>query len=401
MFKELFGFKSLKFQTAYGTVTEGDSLHEIIAAGGGASPENASARYLADHWAVRSVTGQIARGLNGTTLSTAIQDADGQVRVGDQRGSRMIHPHTKRIALDILRFGWHVSVIAEDDSGTPASLVPLPADEAIPEIVAGRLVKVTLGDKEWAPSKVFIVAEELPACSPLESLRDILDEDYLASQWRRSAWKTSPRGIVKRGLDAPEWSGKARQRFEQSFMGSARSLSPNAGQAGFALLEDGMEWENSPLPDASSAQWLEARKLTPEIVCDVYGVQGSILATGADRQVAVGRRHMLNGPVADLAKLITNAYSEQLAQRMYGDTNGGKISVFYDVDGAVQREDEDPNRTKSAVGVAWRTVDEQRAMEGRAPLGGAANELPQPTSAKSAGYAAAYALNYLDQFPAA
>src|SRR4051794_40124488 len=97
---ELFGFKSLTFQTAYGTVTEGDSLHEIIAAGSGETSDNASTRYLAEHWAVKSVTGQIARGLNGTNAYTAAHENGHVVRLGDQRGSDLIHPHTKRIALD-------------------------------------------------------------------------------------------------------------------------------------------------------------------------------------------------------------------------------------------------------------------------------------------------------------
>lgn len=336
-------------------------------------------RDLAEHWAVKSVVGQIARALSGVDCFMANAATDGLVRVSDSRGADMLRPHIKRIALDVLRFGQFVAVIATDSQGGPRELVPLPGDEAQFELQAGQIIKGTLGTQEWQPDKLFVVAEELPARSPLESLRGILEEDLAASQWRKAAWRTSPRALVKRGLDAPEWNKKARERFQASLRGQMMEESPRgSGMAGFPVVEDGMDVEPLPLPDAQAAQFLEARKATLEIVADVYGVQGSLFASGADKQIGPARVQLLRGPVSDLAGLITQAYSVQLAQKMYGNVNGRNISTFFDLDGAAWKEAEDPQRTSTAVQY-WRTVNEQRALEGREPIdGGDRIASPQP-----------------------
>lgn len=365
---KLFG-KSLRLGgSGSGTVTPGDDLFNRM--GGSETP--LSTRDLAKHWAVKSVVGQVSRGLFGVDCLVATQASEGLIRIGDQRGAAILQPHIKRIAMDVLRFGAFLAVIATDSGGTPRELVPLKPDETTYEDGEYKM-----GLESWPESKVFTVAEEIPWCSPLDSLRSILEEDIYASEWRRFAWKHSPLGHIERGLDAPEWSSRARERFQRAFKTQLRGDTPRGLDGGVPLLDESMTWHDARLPDAGAAQFIESRKLTVEIVCDVLGVQSSLLGTGADKQIAAARRQMLHGPVADIAKLVTQAYQGQLAQRMYGGTNGSNISVFFDIPEGVSREEEDPSLTNAAVGTPWRSVNEQRARVGLEPVPNGDN-LAQP-----------------------
>jgi phage portal protein BeeE len=350
---KIFG-KSLNFGLSGNqVVTPGDELWEDLA--GAIVPP--SARDLSNHWAVRSVTAQIARGVFGVDAKVATFTSNsGPILVTDQRGLELLRPYLRRIVYDVLRYGAHVSVVARDSRNTPRDLIPMAADE----VSYDEQTKVfTKGTEKWTADKLFIVSEEIPWCSPLESLRGVIEEDWEASNWRRESWR-SPRGMVERGLEAPEWSGRARERFQHSFGSKMRG----GAKGEVPLLEDGMAYKPTASPDATAMQYIESRRFCLEAICDLYGVQSSLLASGADKQVAVARRQLYHGPVTDICNLISLAYAQQLSQSLYGATNGSNMSLHWDIAGAVRKEDEDPSVTSAAVGTPWRTVEEQRDKEG-------------------------------------
>jgi HK97 family phage portal protein len=345
---------------------------------GGAPDVPLTTRELANHWTIKAVTGLIARGLAGCDLTDTFDDVPASRRVDtgsrdkrasrDQKAALLLRPHARRIAKDVLRFGESILVMAEDSSGNVHELVPLPPDEVSREDNGDYKI----GDATYAPKKILHIAEEVPAESPVEALRSLLEEDIEAQAWRKNAWKTAPRGLISRPVEADEWSEEAMERFSLSFLTKMRSAAfgilRNTGD-GVPVLEEGMTWTDMPLPDAQSAQFIEARKLTAEAVASLYGVNGSLLATGEDRQLNQARRQMLAGPVADLGKLIGQCAQDQLTVRLYGST-GAAIRPTFDIQGALRAEDEDSGLTKVAVGKSWRTPNEQRALEGRGPIDG-------------------------------
>lgn len=112
-------------------------------------------------------------------------------------------------------------------------------------------------------------------CSPIESLRSILAEEYAATEGRRQLWDNGLQtaGQVTRPVDAPEWSDTARTRFETD-LAAYRTSGPKAGSV--PVFEDGMEWKAAGMTP-KEAQYIESRKLTREEVASEYHVPGPLV----------------------------------------------------------------------------------------------------------------------------
>ncbi len=106
--------------------------------------------------------------------------------------------------------------------------------------------------------------------SNIEKLRRILAEEYSMSDYREYFWRNSARmgGIIKRPLEAPEWSADARARFTAEFE-ALYSGGTNSGKT--AVLEDGMEWQQGTF-SAQESEYLLGRKLTREEVARAYHI---------------------------------------------------------------------------------------------------------------------------------
>lgn len=105
--------------------------------------------------------------------------------------------------------------------------------------------------------------------SPLETLRQVLAEEYAASQYREQMWRNGGRmsGVIERSEKAPRWSGEARDRFATEW----RSLYGEGGSdaGGTAILEDGMTYKPTGITPRD-AQYVESRRLTREEVAIAF-----------------------------------------------------------------------------------------------------------------------------------
>jgi HK97 family phage portal protein len=107
--------------------------------------------------------------------------------------------------------------------------------------------------------------------SPIETLRQVLLEEYAAEHSRLELWERGARisGVLQRPAGAPQWSDKARERFMTDWNAAWTGLGDEAG--GTAVLEEGMTFEPTTFT-AAQAQWLEGRKLNREIVASAYHI---------------------------------------------------------------------------------------------------------------------------------
>lgn len=111
---------------------------------------------------------------------------------------------------------------------------------------------------------------------PIETLRQVLAEEWSASQYREQLWKNGARvgGFITRPKDAPRWSEGAKDRFKRDWRDQYGGSGHDAG--GVPLLEDGMLFQPSAVTP-KDAQYVEARKLTREEVAVAYFVPPSML----------------------------------------------------------------------------------------------------------------------------
>ena len=106
--------------------------------------------------------------------------------------------------------------------------------------------------------------------SPIETLRQVLAGDASAADYLNQLWLRGARAasVLERPLEAPEWSGPARERF----LADWRSYEGDGGNAGGTpLLEDGMSLKAAGVTP-KEAQRVEGRKLTREEVASAYHI---------------------------------------------------------------------------------------------------------------------------------
>lgn len=107
--------------------------------------------------------------------------------------------------------------------------------------------------------------------SPIESLRQVLSEEWAANVYREQLWRNGARlsGYISRPVDSPDWGDKGRKRFREEWQAQFSGNSDRAGET--AILEDGMSFVPSAVTPRDS-QYIESRKLTREEVARSYHV---------------------------------------------------------------------------------------------------------------------------------
>ena len=111
--------------------------------------------------------------------------------------------------------------------------------------------------------------DSLTGSSPIESLRQVLAEEFEASRMREQTLRNGARtsGYLTRPVGAPEWSPAARDRFRNGWQ--AQYTRNGAGAGGTPILEDGMTFVNASMTP-QQLQYIEVRKLTREEVASAY-----------------------------------------------------------------------------------------------------------------------------------
>jgi HK97 family phage portal protein len=149
--------------------------------------------------------------------------------------------------------------------------------------------------------------------SPLETLRQLLSEQYAAAEHREGLWRQGARAalVIERPLGAPQWSDTARSRFradwDSSFTGAR-----NSGKT--AVLEEGMTAKPLETFSPRDSQYLESAQLAREIVAGAYGVPIGLLGLGTSTYASLSEqnRQLYQNALAPWLTLIQEELEAQL-----------------------------------------------------------------------------------------
>jgi HK97 family phage portal protein len=231
------------------------------------------------------------------------------------------------------------------------------------------------GTRDYPADQVFFLRgyaghmADVGGISPIESLRDVLEESYYSSQSRAQTMRNGARisGYLKRPPEA-NWSDQARDKFKQDWQAQYSGNGPAAG--GTPILEDGMDFVPAAMTP-KDLQYVESRKLTREEVAAAYYIPP---------------------PMLGLLENATFSNIVEQHQMLYSDTLGPTLSMFQDEIGLQLVPDmPDPDglyaefnlaekmrgsfetrqvAIQSAVGGPTMTTNEGRALDNLPPIEG-------------------------------
>jgi HK97 family phage portal protein len=155
----------------------------------------------------------------------------------------------------------------------PGRITPTGDDWLEPEgyEISGNRGRITVDAGDVVHFRGYNPTDDRSGAPAIESLRQILTEEWAANIYREQLWKNGARlaGYISRPLDAPDWGTKGRERFRSEFQATYTGDSGRAGEV--PILDDGMTFQASGVTPRDS-QAIEFRKLTREEVARSYHV---------------------------------------------------------------------------------------------------------------------------------
>lgn len=232
-------------------------------------------------------------------------------------------------------------------------------------------------------------ADQRSGVAPVETLRQILAEEYSATVYREQMWRNGARvaGYITRPTTAPRWSPEARARFRADWQSQYAGDGPATG--GTPIMEDGMEFSGSGVTPRD-AQYVESRKLTREEVAVAYFVSPVMLGLmdGATFSNVVELHKMLyQDTLPPWLVQISQDIECQLLNDIDLTSRNGSIYVEFNLKGKLNGSFEEQARAlQSAVGGPWMTRNEARALNNQSQVDGG-DELIVPLNVITGGLA--------------
>ena len=242
------------------------------------------------HGNVRTVTGFLGRNIASLGLHVyELVDDNDRRRVRDHALARLMsrpspaatrYDFIEALVQDLAIYDRYLAIkLKPEGSESPGGLLRIPPalwkpvgdDWLYPEAYE---VKGSKGRRTFKPDEVVAMtgyspSGDLGGVSPLESLRNVLAEEYEAARMRAQTFRNGARvsGYLERPAGAPEWSKTGRERFKTAWRSQYTGGGTEAG--GTPILEDGMKFVDAH-QSARDLQYIESRKLTREEVAAAY-----------------------------------------------------------------------------------------------------------------------------------
>jgi len=206
--------------------------------------------------------------------------------------------------------------------------------------------------------------------SPIESLRQVLAEDWHSSRSREQTLRNGARfsGYIQRPREASKWEDETRTRFRESWRAQYSGDGPAVG--GTPILEDGMTF-NPVSQTSEQLQYVEARKLTREEVAAAYFIPPpmvGLLDKATFSNITEQHKMLYQDTLGPWLTMIADELALQLIpdlpdpDRVYVEFNlAEKLTGSFET-----RSDS----MQKAAGSPFLTVNEVRAMDNRPPIEG-------------------------------
>lgn len=222
--------------------------------------------------------------------------------------------------------------------------------------------------------------------SPVETLRDILDENVEAVKYRRQLWANGVRtpAYVTRPTGVQWGSEERRQRVIEQIRAAYTADGTNAG--GMPLLEDGMEIRALDVFAPQSMQDIQGRQLTAIEVAAAYHIAPELVGAreGTFSNIDAFRQMLWGVSLGGYITAWEQAINATLVPALAGDRD---VYVEANVEGKLRGSFvEQTTIMQSAVGAPWMSRNEARAMQNRPPMPGG-DELVTPLNVLIGGQA--------------
>ncbi len=203
---------------------------------------------------------------------------------------------------------------------------------------------------------------DLGGVSPLESLRQVLAEEYEAARMRANVFRNGARtsGYLERPVGAPAWSKEARARFRAGWRSQYAGGGTEAG--GTPILEDGMKFVDAS-QTARDLQYIESRKLTREEVASAYFIPPpmvGLLDKASFSNIKEQHKNLYQDTLGPWLQRIT----QELVLQLFPDYGGmaGHYLEFNLEEKMRGSFEEQAAQLQASVGGPWMTRNEARAM---------------------------------------
>ncbi|HEY9413597.1 MAG TPA: phage portal protein [Pseudonocardia sp.] len=257
----------------------------------------------------------------------------------------------------------------------PSQVIPLGTNPFTP-------TSYQLGQQTFAPDNIIHFRGYSPldarwGVSPMETLRQLLAEEYQASLYREQLWRNGARasGYLERPIEAPEWSTAGKERFRAQWQAQYSGDGSRAG--GTPILEDGMKY----VPASTSprdAQYIESRKLTREEVAAAYHIPPpmvGILDHATYSNITEQHKNLYQDTLGPWLSMIQQELALQLLPEFPG---AGDLYVEFNLQEKLRGSfEEQAAQLQTAVGGPYMSRNEARAKLNLPQLDGA-DELVVP-----------------------
>lgn len=271
-----------------------------------------------------------------------------------------------------------VAIDPESESGYQLRIIPSEWVESIPEAnaYAEQVLRVKCGSAgyveipkdEFVCFKTYSPGNPRGYLSPISALRQTLQEQIEAGNFRKQLWHSSGRlnAQITRPANVQPWDDETRKRFAQAFR---EAWGANGSKAGsIPIMEDGMKIE--PFQTSfKESEWAESVKLSREAVASAYGVNPSLIwhsntqtyASSKDNARALYAECL--GPVIQMLQQRINSF---LLPKVGADA--GTYVVLDLTEKLKGSFEERASIYQAAVGAPWMTIDEARRDNDMPPL---------------------------------
>ena len=265
-------------------------------------------------------------------------------------------------------------------------------------VTAANGMTVEIPRTEFVQFKTYSPGNPRGYISPISGLRQTLQEQIEAGNFRKELWHSSGRlnAQILRPANVQPWDDEARRRFVTAFRESWGAGGSKAGS--IPVMEDGMEIKpfNTSFKEA---QWTESVKLSRESVAAAYGINPSLVWHSDTQTYASSkdnaRAHYAEclGPVLQMIQQRINSFLLPMV--------GADPDTYVEFDLAEKLKgsfEERASILQAAVGGPWMTRNEARADNNMPPIEGG-DELIVPLNVLEGGQASPQDTHMEEQEP--